>query len=181
VEQKVDDGFKAVTDMLDLMRDDLRDVKIALGPLVRTVASLEETVQEIDKHVGRLEEKTGLRPHRGIRHSKIICPRRTTCAKAQQVGRQVSGSRDESDPGSENWVARLMISSNFAACSTGRSAGLEPFRILGLRQVVWVISGTFEDGGTVRGRQHAGEASPMKCRRGPPTLREERRPPVLLS
>jgi len=46
-----------MTDVLDLMRADLHDVKIALGPLVRTVASLEETVRHLDKRVARLEEQ----------------------------------------------------------------------------------------------------------------------------
>ena len=54
---KVDAGFKTMADVLDLMRADLHDVKIALGPLVRTVASLEETVRHLDKRVARLEEK----------------------------------------------------------------------------------------------------------------------------
>jgi hypothetical protein len=38
LDHKVDGGFKAMTDVLDLMRADLHDVKIALGPLVRPVA-----------------------------------------------------------------------------------------------------------------------------------------------
>ena len=39
------------------MRADLRDVKIALGPFVRTVASLEDSVRGLDRRVVRLEEK----------------------------------------------------------------------------------------------------------------------------
>ena len=39
------------------MRADLHDVEITLGPLVRTVASLEETVRHLDKRVARLEEQ----------------------------------------------------------------------------------------------------------------------------
>jgi len=46
-----------MADVLDLMHADLHDVKIALGPLVRTVASLEETVRQLDKRVARLEEQ----------------------------------------------------------------------------------------------------------------------------
>jgi len=49
LENKVDTGFKAVIDTLDIMRADLHDVKVTLGPLVRTVASLEETVRYLDK------------------------------------------------------------------------------------------------------------------------------------
>jgi hypothetical protein len=61
LERKVDDGVKALVDILDLMRADLRDVKIALGPLVRTVASLEDSVRGLDRRVIRLEEKTRAR------------------------------------------------------------------------------------------------------------------------
>lgn len=57
LDTKVDAGFKAVTDLLDLMRADLHDINVALGPLVRTVASLEETVRHLDKRVVRLEEQ----------------------------------------------------------------------------------------------------------------------------
>ena len=59
LEGKVDDGFKAVADVLDIMRADIHDIKITLGPLVRTVTALEEKVQSLDKRVGRLEEKVG--------------------------------------------------------------------------------------------------------------------------
>ena len=57
LDHKIDAGVKAMTDVLDLMRADLHDVKIALGPLVRTLASLEETVRHLDKRVARLEEQ----------------------------------------------------------------------------------------------------------------------------
>ena len=57
LDYKFDAGFKAMIDVLDLMRADLHDVKITLGPLVRTVASLEETVRRLDKRVARLEEQ----------------------------------------------------------------------------------------------------------------------------
>jgi len=61
LDHKVEAGFRAMTDVLDLMRADLHDVKIALGPLVRTVASLEETVRHLDKRVVRLEEQAALK------------------------------------------------------------------------------------------------------------------------
>jgi hypothetical protein len=61
LEKRVDTGFKAITDLLDLMRADLHDMSVALGPLVRTVASLEETVRRLDKRVVRLEEQSTLR------------------------------------------------------------------------------------------------------------------------
>jgi hypothetical protein len=62
LEYKVDAGLKkAITDVLDVMRADLHDVKVALGPLVRTIASLEETVRHLDKRVVRLEEQAALK------------------------------------------------------------------------------------------------------------------------
>ena len=60
-DHRVDAGFKAMTDVLDLMRADLHNVKIALGPPVRTVASLKETVRHLDKRVVRLEEQAALK------------------------------------------------------------------------------------------------------------------------
>ena len=59
LEKKADDGFKAVVDLLDLIRADVHDVKITLGPLARTVADLDESVRYLDKRVSRLEEKAG--------------------------------------------------------------------------------------------------------------------------
>ena len=55
----VDDSLKAIVDVLDVVREDVHDIKIALGPVVRVVAALEEKVQILDKRVGRLEEKVG--------------------------------------------------------------------------------------------------------------------------
>jgi hypothetical protein len=43
------------------MRADLHDIKLALGPLVRSVASLEEMVRHLDKRVIRLEEEATFR------------------------------------------------------------------------------------------------------------------------
>ena len=42
----VDGTFKAIVDQLDLMRADIRDIKIILGPLVRMVAALDTDVQD---------------------------------------------------------------------------------------------------------------------------------------
>ena len=56
---KVDDNLKTIVDVLDVVREDVHDIKIALGPVVRVVAALEEKVQILDKRVARLEEKVG--------------------------------------------------------------------------------------------------------------------------
>ncbi|HEY5986386.1 MAG TPA: hypothetical protein VIV12_08425 [Streptosporangiaceae bacterium] len=60
LEKKTDDGFKTVVDLLDLIRADVHDVKITLGPLTRTVADLDGSVRYLDKRVSRLEEKARL-------------------------------------------------------------------------------------------------------------------------
>lgn len=57
LDKKTDDGFKTVVNLLDLIRADVHDVKITLGPLARTVADLEGSVRYLDKRVSRLEEK----------------------------------------------------------------------------------------------------------------------------
>jgi hypothetical protein len=57
LEEKVDTGFKALVDTLDLMRQDIRDIKMALGPMTRIVADLENSVRSLDKRVSRIEEK----------------------------------------------------------------------------------------------------------------------------
>jgi hypothetical protein len=79
LERKVDDGVKALVDILDLMRADLRDVKIALGPFVRTVASLEDSVRGLDRRVVRLEEKKseriGLAIEDAARWHEAMCAR----------------------------------------------------------------------------------------------------------
>lgn len=56
LEKKSDEGFKSVVDVLDLIRADLNDMRIALGPLTRTLADLEESVRYLDKRVSRLEK-----------------------------------------------------------------------------------------------------------------------------
>jgi hypothetical protein len=56
LEKKTDEGFKSLVDVLDLIRADVHDMKIALGPLTRTPADLEESVRYLDKRVTRLEK-----------------------------------------------------------------------------------------------------------------------------
>lgn len=57
----VDRRFDGIADTLDLMRVDLREVKLILGPLTKNVAALEETVGQLTKRVVGLEDKVGLR------------------------------------------------------------------------------------------------------------------------
>lgn len=53
-------GFQTVADALDLIRQDVHDIKVTLGPLVRTVAHMEGLLREHDKRIERLERKVGL-------------------------------------------------------------------------------------------------------------------------
>ena len=55
-EARIHGTLDIVVSSLDLMRDDLRDIKIALGPLSRSVIALEEEVRNLTKRVERLEE-----------------------------------------------------------------------------------------------------------------------------
>jgi hypothetical protein len=76
VEQQIDDLARAVKrgfddtatktqlqimgDSMDLVRADVQDIKLTLGPLVRHVASTERRVNELEKRVERVERKIGL-------------------------------------------------------------------------------------------------------------------------
>lgn len=51
---------KEVNDRFNTIEDDIRDIKIALGPLVRVVAALEHDVRGLYARVSRLERKAGL-------------------------------------------------------------------------------------------------------------------------
>ena len=56
----VDGTFNAIVDQLDLMRADIRDIKITLGPLVHMVAALDTDVQDLQMRMKRLEQKVAL-------------------------------------------------------------------------------------------------------------------------
>lgn len=51
---------KEFHERMSIMEDDIHDIKIALGPLVRVVAALESDVQHLNMRVNRLERKMGL-------------------------------------------------------------------------------------------------------------------------
>ncbi len=59
--QEIQRGFKVVADELDLIHHDIHDIKIVLGPLVRTVAAMDANIRDLNRRVDRLEEKIGLR------------------------------------------------------------------------------------------------------------------------
>ena len=61
LEQRVDNGFKALAEILDGMRQDLHDIKIAQGPLIRTVSALEGEVQNLRARLEHVEQKLGIK------------------------------------------------------------------------------------------------------------------------
>lgn len=53
-------GFDAVTSSLDLIRQDIHDIKLVQGPLVRSVAHTERVLQEHERRIERLERRAGV-------------------------------------------------------------------------------------------------------------------------
>ncbi|GEM_PF-1731246 len=53
------DMLKLVVESVDIIREDVRDIKITLGPLVRMVSALETDMQHLAIRVARLEQKSG--------------------------------------------------------------------------------------------------------------------------
>jgi hypothetical protein len=56
----VDSRLEGVDRKLDSMENELREIGIVLGPLVRTVAAMEIDLRELRGRVNRLERKAGL-------------------------------------------------------------------------------------------------------------------------
>ena len=54
------DMLGAVVEGMDIIREDVRDIKITLGPLVHIVAALETDMQHLSARVTRLEHQSGL-------------------------------------------------------------------------------------------------------------------------
>lgn len=54
------EGFNIVNRCLAAVQEDLREVKVVLPPLSRTVSQMELGVAELRKHLSRLERKVGL-------------------------------------------------------------------------------------------------------------------------
>lgn len=50
---------KDLSDRMDLIEGDLRDLKITMGPLVRIVAAQENNLRSLNLRVNRLERKAG--------------------------------------------------------------------------------------------------------------------------
>lgn len=52
--------FQAVNNNIDALHSEIREIKLALPPLLRTVVQLEVEVTELRQRVIRLEKKAGL-------------------------------------------------------------------------------------------------------------------------
>lgn len=50
---------KEVFDQFELIHADIRDIKIAIGPLVRVISALESEVRSLRMRIDRLEKKAG--------------------------------------------------------------------------------------------------------------------------
>lgn len=51
---------RLVGDILDLIQQDIRDLKVAMGPLLRTVTALEAEVRAHARRIERLERHAGM-------------------------------------------------------------------------------------------------------------------------
>ena len=57
---QVGDGFEAMISSLDLVRQDIHDIKITLGPIVQHMAATERRVNELERRLVRVERRVGL-------------------------------------------------------------------------------------------------------------------------
>ncbi|MDP3772450.1 MAG: hypothetical protein Q8Q94_03705 [bacterium] len=55
-----DENFRLLADDIRLVKEDVHDMKITLGPLVRTVVQMEHELQNFHLRLSRLERKTGI-------------------------------------------------------------------------------------------------------------------------
>ena len=51
--------FQTVTDSLEQLQRDSREVKVILGPLARGMVEHEERIKNLERRVGRVEQKVG--------------------------------------------------------------------------------------------------------------------------
>ncbi len=63
IDQRFEDmeqRFQAVNNNIDALHSEIREIKLALPPLLRTVAQLEVEVTDLRQRISRLERKAGL-------------------------------------------------------------------------------------------------------------------------
>ncbi|KKS37960.1 MAG: hypothetical protein A3G49_01220 [Candidatus Sungbacteria bacterium RIFCSPLOWO2_12_FULL_41_11] len=56
----IDGKIEALSEGLRLVRDDVHDLKVAMGPLVRTVVDMENVIRSLHMRLNRVERKVGL-------------------------------------------------------------------------------------------------------------------------
>lgn len=59
-QQKTNSTLVTMVDTLDLMRADIHDIKLTLGPLARHATAMEEEVFNLKKRLDRVEKKVGI-------------------------------------------------------------------------------------------------------------------------
>lgn len=58
--EQVDEKIKLIVESMDFVRADIHDMKLTLGPLVRTVTAMEDELRNFHLRISRLERKTGI-------------------------------------------------------------------------------------------------------------------------
>jgi len=58
--EDVNNRFDGVNRRLDSVENEIREIKIVLGPLVRTVAAMEIDLRDLRGRIYRLERKVGI-------------------------------------------------------------------------------------------------------------------------
>ena len=58
--EAIDRQFKTVFDQLEILRSDIHDTKVALGPLVKMVADRDREIHNMDLRLRRVEQRLGL-------------------------------------------------------------------------------------------------------------------------
>lgn len=58
--EQVDEKIKLIVEGMDFVRADIHDIKLTLGPLVRTVTAMEDELRNFHLRISRLERKTGI-------------------------------------------------------------------------------------------------------------------------
>lgn len=58
--EDMDNRFEGVGRRLDSIENEIREIKIVLGPLVRTVAAMEIDLKDLRGRIYRLERKVGI-------------------------------------------------------------------------------------------------------------------------
>lgn len=57
--KRLEDIIKVMDDRISNLEDDVHDIKITMGPLVRMVVALESDMKSLSTRVNRLERKAG--------------------------------------------------------------------------------------------------------------------------